>query len=186
MRTILKFQNSEKFYLEDLTEVEPTEQDLVIEVTEDNSEVYAEEFTLTVTHEDKEIHLEIYPRKCEFSNKGFADGYLIGGARIAEGFQDEYCKTIGYESWDKFINTQTLENPITKKQDLVYISDSDREQLAEDEAEVFVYNGVEYNISDIEDIEDATTDDSYWSEWEIDTDEPFYLANGINVSTNEE
>lgn len=186
MRTILKFQNSEKYFLEDLTEVTPTEKDLVIEVTEDNSEVDAEDFTLTITHEDKEINLEIYPCKCELSNTAFISGYLIGGARIAEGFQDEYCKTLGFKSWDDYINTESLLNLDTNVYESVYISDADRKKLKAENAEVFSSNGSKYDISDIEDIEDATTDDSYWSEWEIDTDEPFYLANGINVSANEE
>lgn len=178
MRTIFKFTGHEDFYNEKLKVVKPRKTDKVIYVTTNNMKV--DEFVLDI----EGFKFDIYPRKCEATNKPICTGYLVNYVVISEKHINKYCKEMGYPNWNRFIHTENLLNINTGEYEGVYISEKSRERLIENEAETYKNKNGVYDVSNI-DLEDPTTDDSYYTEWD-EFEDVFYLANGLKITDFEE
>lgn len=178
MRTIFKFNGSEEFYNEKLKVVTPKKSDKVIYATTDNMKI--DGFELDI----EGFKFDIYPRKCEATNKPISVGYLVNYVVISEKHINKYCKEMGYPNWDKFIHTENLLNINTGEYEDVYLSEKTRERLMENDAETYKNKNGVYDVSDV-DLEDPTTEETYCTEWD-EIEGTFYLSNGLKIDDFED
>ena len=156
----------------------------IVPISFDNTEILND--VLYVKDNNKKSHkIDVYPKKCDLTNKGIKEGYYINGGHCGGGtiqvnekeielcdiYVQRYSYTIDnikirYNSYNEFYYTNENDVPFFNLINQIEEKEIDTEKIDKFASE----NEVSFEYDDI-----------YYTEWEIDN-EKFYTEFGLEIN----